>query len=72
MCYVADSSTKPRSKHKTDFAVFSCYYEPYELLNNVHNSDIKRLTHALVKSGTSQTLSYLTGIIHYLGTVCVY
>jgi len=49
LCYVADSSTKPRSKLKTVCAALSCYYEAYELLNIVHNPDIVRLTQALVK-----------------------
>ena len=58
LCYVADSSTKPRSKLNTVCAALSCYHEAYELLNIVHNPDIVRLTQALVKSGTSQTLTH--------------
>jgi hypothetical protein len=63
LCYVADSSTKPRSKLKTVCAALSCYYEAYELLNIVHNPDIVRLTQALV-------VRYITNINTFPSYAC--
>ena len=52
ICRMADSSTRPESTIKSTLAALSFYFEGLGKPSPTYHSDIKRLTTALVKSGT--------------------
>ena len=57
LCQIADSSTRPESCIKSTLAAVSFYFEGLGKPSPAYNSDIKRLTTALIKSGTVKPMS---------------
>ena len=57
LCQIADSSTRPESCIKSTLTAVSFYFEGLGKPSPAYNSDIKRLTTALIKSGTVKPMS---------------
>ena len=57
LCQIANSSTRPESCIKSTLAAVSFYFEGLGKPSPAYNSDIKRLTAALIKSGTVKPMS---------------
>ena len=56
LCQTADASRRPESCIKSVLAAISFYFEGLGKSSPTYNSDIKRLTTALIKSGTAQPM----------------
>lgn len=52
LCFVADSSPRPRSQLVTTSAAITCLYEGLGLRNIMDDPDLRKLVTALIKSGT--------------------
>ena len=52
LCFLSDSSLRPESQLHTASAAVSCLYEAYGCTSPMNNPTIRRLSTALVKSGT--------------------
>jgi hypothetical protein len=54
LCVVADKSERPESALKSTSAAVSCYYQGAGLSSPMEKQDIRKLSSALVKSGTKR------------------
>lgn len=52
LCFLCDTSDKPKSLINTSIAALQCYYEALDIPNVISDPDIKRLCTSLVKTGT--------------------